>query len=90
MHLHFGAIALAFEVGRERRDRLDLRQLALFGIVAEGGDGGCHLVDDIGVLAIGMEREMPRPRARRNSRKRRIVWRQRACRRIEAIDQNLV
>src|SRR5262249_43648771 len=66
MHHDLRRVAGAGEVLGQGGDRLCFGERALVGVVAESDDGVVQLVDDVSELAVGMEREMARPRAWRN------------------------
>src|SRR5262245_11806801 len=90
MHHHLRRRGVALETFGECGDRLSRLQGALLGAVVKGGHGRRHLVDDIGVTASGMERELTRARSGRDRRRWRVVWRERALVRVEAVDEDLV
>ena len=62
----------------------------MFGVVGERSKRQCYFVDDVGKLATGMKREMPRTGPWRETGCRRIVGGKRSLRRIKAINEDLV
>src|SRR5258708_5411091 len=70
--------------------RLDLPQPAGDRIIAEGGDRGVQLVGHVGEAAGGVKGEVTRARAGRGRDGGRVVQRQHAFLRVEAVDDDLI
>src|SRR5262245_48537509 len=92
MHSHLrraisGLYALA---GRQRRNGLQFRQFAPPRIIAEGRYRAEDFVDHVSVFAVRVKCEVTRAAAWRNRSEGRIVRRERALPRVEAIDEQLV
>src|SRR5262245_41391604 len=92
MHSHLrraisGLYALA---GRQRRNGLQFRQLTPSRVIAESRHRAEDFVDDVSVFAVRVKREVTRSAAWRNRSESRVVRRERAFPRVEAINQQLV
>ena len=83
--LNLGGRVVAFVIGRQRRERLNLLQAG--AVHLEDADLRIGLVVDVQKLAIRMQLQSPRPRAAGVHRhERRIGRHRRALRRIDAVD----
>jgi len=60
----FGGLVGFGEAVRQGADCLDFGEFTGGGVPIEGGDGGSHFVDDVGVLAGGVEAKVARTAAR--------------------------
>ena len=85
-----GGGVLAVESFGEGRDRRRRRQGAGLGVEVERGDGGGHLVDHVGVPAVGVEGEVPGAGAGLDRGRGWVVGGQGAGLVVEPVDEDAV
>ena len=88
--LQVGAVARAGKSLGQRRDRLRSMRMPDLRVVIEHRDRVGQLVDDVDVLAVGMERQVPRPGAGGRADERLAVGGELAAGSIESIAQHLI
>ena len=90
MHLHLGARFGSVKCLRECGNRLQLLQAAVLRVIRKSRERHPHFIDDINESAIRTKHQVPGSRAGLNGRKRRVIGRERAPDRVEAINEHLV
>src|SRR5581483_11295404 len=86
----FGGGAVAGEGGGKEGDGLDGGEVAVGGVVIEGGEGGGHFAEEIGKAAIGMEGEMARAGAGLAFVEGRIIGSDDTGGGVEVVDEDFV